>query len=206
MTPQTKRRLRDRWTPERTASIERELVLAARRPGASAPTSPFGTTGGGRIDLRGIRLTTPIRWQHAIGVDLSDAVFADGASVNESELEDCVLDRIDMRGVFVRRRFVDCSFAGAKLSGARLGGTFIGCDFSGATLSRSVASGVRFERCTFTGATLRAVQWTSRCVFDHCVFDGVAALTGSVAGGVFIGATPPELDGCIVDHVRFEAG
>lgn len=202
----TTRQLRERWTHERTSALEHELVLAAQRPGAPFPASPFGTTEAGLVDLRGVRLTTPIRYQRAAGVDLSDVTFADGASVTESELEGCVLDRIDMRGVFVRRRFAGCSFVGAKLTGARLGGEFTDCDFSGATLSRSVASGVRFERCTFTGASLRAVMWTTRCVFDHCVFDGVASFTGSVAGSVFIGSPLPDLSGCIVDHVQHEEG
>ena len=202
----TTRQVRERWTPELTSAFERELVLAAQRPGASFPESPFGTTQAGLVDVRGARLTTPIRHLRAVGVDLSDVVFADGASVTESELEGCVLDRIDMRGVFVRRLFVDCSFVGAKLTGARLGGVFEDCDFSGATLSRSVASGARFERCTFTGASLRGVMWTTRCVFAHCEFEGVASFTGSVAGSVFIGPTAPDLSGCIVDHVRYEDG
>ncbi|GAA2463497.1 hypothetical protein GCM10009857_31500 [Agromyces soli] len=198
--------MRERWTPELTSEFERELVLAAQRPGSAFPASPFGTTAAGRVDVRGARLTTPIRHLRASGVDLSDVVFADGASVTESELEDCVLDRIDMRGAFVRRRFVGCSFVGARLAGARLGGVFEDCDFSGATLSRSVASGARFERCTFTGASLRDVMWTTRCVFDHCEFDGVAAFTGSVAGSVFVGPTRPDLSGCIVDHVQYQHG
>lgn len=206
MTPAATRRLRERWTPELTSAFERELVVASQRPGAAFPASPFGTTAAGRVDLRGARLTTPIRHLGAAGIDLSDVVFADGASVIESELEDCVLDRIDMRRVFVRRRFVDCSFVGAKLTGARLGGVFEGCDFSDATLSRTVASGVRFERCSFTGASLRDVMWTTRCVFDHCEFEGVGSFTGSVAGSVFIGPTPPDLGGCIVDHVQYEGG
>lgn len=206
MTPAATRRLRERWTPELTSAFGRELVLASQRPGAAFPASPFGTTAAGRVDVRGARLTTPIRHLRATGVDLSDVVFADGASALESELEDCVLDRIDMRRVFVRRRFVDCSFIGAKLTGARLGGVFEGCDFSDATLARSVASGVRFERCSFTGASLRDVMWTTRCVFGHCQFDGVAAFTGSLAGSVFVGPTRPDLSGCIVDHVQYQDG
>lgn len=202
----TRRQLRERWTPELTSEFERALVRASQRPGSAFPASPFGATAAGRVDVRGARLTTPIRHLRASGIDLSDVVFADGASVTESELEDCVLDRIDMRGVFVRRRFVRCSFVRARLTGARLGGVFEDCDFSGATLSRSVASGARFERCTFTGASLRDVMWTTRCVFDHCEFDGVAAFTGSVAGSVFVGPRRPDLSGCIVDHVQYQDG
>lgn len=78
------------------------------------------------------------------------------------------------------------------------------CDFSETSLSRSVATGTRFEQCVFTGAALRSILWTTRCVFDHCVFDGVGTLSGSVEGSVFIGTEPVSLDDCIVDHVRRE--
>jgi len=206
VTRSTTRELRERWSPEVTSAYERELVTAAQRPATGFPSSPFGETEAALIDLRGARLTTPIRFQRLAGADLSDVTFADGASVTESELEGCRLDRVDMRGVFVRRRFVDCSFVGAKLSGARLGGEFVDCNFSNANLSRTVASGAVFERCTFTGANLRGVMWTTRCVFVHCDFEGVTTLTGSVAGSVFIGSVPPDLSGCIVDHVRYDEG
>ncbi|MOA60041.1 hypothetical protein D3C78_1848170 [compost metagenome] len=80
---------------------------------------------------------------------------------------------------------------------------FIDCTFEGATISRSFASDVRFERCVFTGATLSGVHFIS-CTFDQCVFDGVKTLSGSVAGSRFIGGDgQAHLSDCIVDNVRF---
>ncbi|WGX97084.1 pentapeptide repeat-containing protein [Nocardioides sp. L-11A] len=191
-----------RWRPEQLDALERGLVEAARRPGSSLPESPFGTTDDGLADYRGATLRRPVRYLQVTGADFSRVRFEDGASMNESELTGCVLDGIDLRGRFVTRRFTDCSFVAARLSRARLVGVFTDCDFTGATLTGSVASGARFERCVFTGASLRSIQWTMRCVFDHCVFDGVGALSGSLAGSVFIGTEPEDLSGCVTDHVR----
>lgn len=196
------KRWRDRWTEAHTASVESQLLNISRTPNAAPPESPFGLTEAGLLDFRGATLRRAVKFASIDGADFSDVAFRDGASVTESELENCVLDRVDMRNVFVRRRFTNCSFVGAKLTGARLGGVFTDCDFSGATLSKSVASGTRFERCVFTGAALTSIMWTQRCVFDNCVFDGVKSLSGSLAGAEFIGTAPGNLDRCIVEHVR----
>ncbi|MCS3427579.1 pentapeptide repeat-containing protein [Leucobacter aridicollis] len=193
---------RDRWDDERIAMVERQLLAIAGSSNTPPPESPFGFTETGRIDLRGATFTQSVKYAGIAGADFSDVIFRGGASVTEAELENCVLDRVDMRNVFVRRRFINCSFVGAKLTGARLGGVFTDCDFSGATLSGSVASGVRFERCVFTGARLSSVMWTQRCVFDNCVYDGLKSLSGSLAGAEFIGTAPGNLASCVTDHVR----
>lgn len=115
---------RGRWQAEHLRSVGRRLSDAAKsmRMGAM-PESPFGLTNEGFEDYRGITLAEAVRYLSIERVDLSDALFKDGASINESEAKGCKFERIDMRNVFVRRKFDSCSFVGAKLNGARLGGS-----------------------------------------------------------------------------------
>ena len=169
------------------------------------PESPFGLTDDGFADYRGITLAEPVRYLSIESVDLSDAVFKDGASVNESEAKRCRFERIDMRNVFVRRKFDSCSFVGAKLNGARLGGEFVACDFSSANLSKAFATDCRFVNCRFAGANLSNVHFIS-CVFDGCDFTAVKSLSGSVAKSKFMGGVSmDQLEGCITDGVVIRA-
>lgn len=181
------REARARWQAGQLQLIEGRLRDATRSMRMAAmPGSPFGHGDEGLEDYRGITLATPVRYLSIERVDLSDAIFKDGASVNESEATECRFDRIDMRNVFVRRKFLSCSFVGAKLNGARLGGEFTGCDFSSANLSRSFATDCRFVDCTFLEANLSNIHFIS-CVFERCDFTGVKVLSGSVAKSKFFG-------------------
>ncbi|OFQ48106.1 hypothetical protein HMPREF2939_17485 [Achromobacter xylosoxidans] len=165
------------------------------------PESPFGLTDEGFEDYRGITLAEAVRYLSIERVDLSDALFKDGASINESEATRCKFERMDMRNVFVRRKFDSCSFVGAKLNGARLGGEFIGCDFSRSNLSRSFATDCKFVDCKFVGANLSGIHFIS-CVFEGCDFTGVKTLSGSVARSRFVGGVAlAQLQGCITDGV-----
>lgn len=194
--------LRERWDPEQIASLEAQLLAASRTPKGIEFDSPFGVTDAGFLDLRGVPLSESVRYTRLRRADFSGALFREGASLTESELTQCVFDRADIRNRFVSRRFTGCGFVGAKLQQSRLGTVFTGCDFTKANLSGSVASGTRFERCDFTGARLGSIMWTQRCVFDHCVFDDLVSLSGSVAGSVFIGTAPESMDRCITDHIQ----
>jgi hypothetical protein len=105
---------RARWQVEQLQLIEGRLRDATRSVRMAAmPGSPFGHGDEGLEDYRGITLATPVRYLSIERVDLSDAIFKDGASVNESEATECRFDRIDMRNVFVRRKFLSCSFVGS---------------------------------------------------------------------------------------------
>lgn len=193
---------RARWQAEQLQLIEGRLRDAAKsmRMGVM-PESPFGRTDEALEDYRGITLAEAVRYLSIEGVDLSDAVFKDGASINESEAKACKLERVDMRNVFVRRKFDACSFVGAKLNGARLGGEFIDCDFSRSNLSRSFATDCGFVGCRFFEANLSSVHFIS-CVFERCDFAGVKVISGSVARSRFVGGSLPEqLQGCITDGV-----
>lgn len=200
--PATLKQLRERWRGAELTALEQQLIDASRKPNTVFPSSPFGNTDSGLTDVRGATLRRPVKYLRVQRADFSGVVFQEGASFIESEVEQCALDGIDMRGVFVGRSFTDCSFARAKLTGTRLGHRFTNCDFAGATLSKSIATGTRFEGCVFTGASLTSVLWTSRCAFDNCIFEGVKSLSGSVAGAVFLGTAPQSLDRCITDHVQ----
>ncbi|WP_314402640.1 pentapeptide repeat-containing protein [Stenotrophomonas rhizophila] len=193
---------RNRWQTEQLKLVEKKLSDAAKSlKMGPMPESPFGLTELGMADYRGATLAEPVRYLKVSNVDLSDVLFKEGASINESELDGCRLDRIDMRNVFVRRRFSDCSFVKAKLPGARLGGEFVRCDFTGANLSKSFATDCKFTGCNFAGATLSDVHFIS-CTFDGCDFSGVKLLTGSVAGSKFLGGTSiDQLAGCITENV-----
>ncbi|WP_241072396.1 pentapeptide repeat-containing protein [Achromobacter xylosoxidans] len=193
---------RARWQAEQLQLAGRRLLDAAKsmRMGAM-PASPFGLTDEGFEDYRGITLAEAVRYLSIERVDLSDAVFKDGASINESEAKGCKFERMDMRNVFVRRKFDSCSFVGAKLNGARLGGEFIGCDFSHSNLSRSFATDCKFVDCKFAGANLSGIHFIS-CVFEGCDFTGVKALSGSVARSRFVGGVAlAQLQGCITDEI-----
>ncbi|MFY1928036.1 pentapeptide repeat-containing protein [Achromobacter xylosoxidans] len=193
---------RARWQAEQLQLAGRHLLDAAKsmRMGAM-PASPFGLTDEGFEDYRGITLAEAVRYLSIERVDLSDAVFKDGASINESEAKGCKFERMDMRNVFVRRKFDSCSFVGAKLNGARLGGEFIGCDFSRSNLSRSFATDCKFVDCKFVGANLSGIHFIS-CVFEGCDFTGVKTLSGSVARSRFVGGVAlAQLQGCITDGV-----
>lgn len=193
---------RARWQAEQLQLAGRRILDAAKsmRMGAM-PESPFGLTDEGFEDYRGITLAEAVRYLSIERVDLSDAVFKDGASINESEAKGCKFERMDMRNVFVRRKFDSCSFVGAKLNGARLGGEFIGCDFSRSNLSRSFATDCKFVDCKFAGANLSGIHFIS-CVFEGCDFTGVKALSGSVARSRFVGGVAlAQLQGCITDGV-----
>lgn len=123
---------RSRWPVEQLRLVEKKLYDAAKSfKMGPMPESPFGLTELGMADYRGATLAEPLRHLKVSNVDLSDVLFKEGASINESELKACRLDGIDMRNVFVRRSFSDCSFVKAKLSGARMGGEFVRCDFTG---------------------------------------------------------------------------
>ncbi len=191
---------RNRWQTEQLKLVEKKLNDAAKslkmRP---MPESPFGLTEQGMADFRGATLAEPLRYLKVSNVDLSDVLFKEGASINESEMERCRLDRVDMRNVFVRRSFSDCSFVKAKLSGARMGREFVRCDFAGANLSKSFATDCKFTGCNFAVATLSDVHFIS-CTFEGCDFSDVKLLAGSVAGSRFLGGTSIEqLAGCITD-------
>lgn len=191
---------RNRWQTEQLKLVEKKLNDAAKSLKMSPmPESPFGLTELGMADFRGATLAEPLRYLKVSNVDLSDVLFKEGASINESEVERCRLDRVDMRNVFVRRSFSDCSFVKANLSGARMGGEFVRCDFAGANLSKSFATDCKFTGCNFAGATLSDVHFIS-CTFEGCDFSDVKLLTGSVAGSEFLGGTSiDQLAGCITD-------
>jgi len=193
---------RGRWRVKQLRLVEKNLYDAAKSlKMGPMPESPFGLTEMGMADYRGVTIAEPVRYLKVANVDLSDALFKEGASINESELEACRLDRIDMRSVFVRRSFSDCSFVKARLSGARLGGEFVRCDFTGANLSKSFATDCKFTGCNFAGATLSDVHFIS-CTFEDCDFSDVKLFTGSVAGSKFLGGTSmDQLAGCITENV-----
>jgi len=191
---------RNRWQTEQLKLVEKKLNDAAKSlKMGPMPESPFGLTELGMADFRGVTLAEPLRYLKVSNVDLSDVLFKEGASINESEMERCRLDRVDMRNVFVRRSFSDCSFVKAKLSGARMGREFVRCDFTGANLSKSFATDCKFTGCNFAGATMSDVHFIS-CTFEGCDFSDVKLLTGSVAGSKFLGGTSiGQLAGCITD-------
>lgn len=196
---------RGRWQAEELGELQHNLAAASQKMNLSPmPDSVFGRTAEGLVDYRGATFSVPVRYLRVFGVDFSAAVFKDGASISECEVDSCVLDGVDMRGVFVRRNFNECSFVGAKLASARIGSIFRRCNFSGAGMAKSVATDCRFERCVFTGANLANILYTN-CVFEECVFEGVGALSGSVAGSRFSGGISQALlERCVTDHVRMD--
>lgn len=109
---------RARWQAEQLQLAGRRLLDAAKsmRMGAM-PESPFGLTDEGFEDYRGVTLAEAVRYLSIERVDLSDAVFKDGASINESEAKGCKFERMDMRNVFVRRKLIRAALSARSSMG-----------------------------------------------------------------------------------------
>ncbi|CCH31725.1 hypothetical protein BN6_44440 [Saccharothrix espanaensis DSM 44229] len=181
--------------------------LAHRRSSPKAPfdppASPFGTTPGGLLDYRGLRLTEPIRHARVEGVDFAAGTLADGGQF-DSDFTSCVFDQAVLRGTFLGRSFTRCSFREARLDRCRLPATFTDCSFAGARLRGVVASGQTFTRCDFTGAQLHRSHF-DHCTFIDCSFDGITTGLASMGGSTFVGEVDLGLfTGTVLDHVRHD--
>jgi uncharacterized protein YjbI with pentapeptide repeats len=135
-------------------------------------------------------------------IDMSYAVFKEGASLSQSEFLRCVFDGIDMRGTIVTRRFEATSFVGAKLTGMRPGTDYVDCDFTGAAMGKSIAMGSKFVRCNFSEANMAGAIY-SHCVFETCQFDGAKLDGVSFAGSQIFGVVDISIfNGCLTDKMK----
>ncbi|MEV0680085.1 pentapeptide repeat-containing protein [Actinosynnema sp. NPDC050436] len=200
------RALRARWDDGQTAAVMAGLRadLAHRRSSPAAPfappDSPFGSTPDGRLDYRGLRLTEPIRYARATGLDLTAATVVDGGRL-DSDFTSCAFDRAVLRGTYVGRSFARCSFREARLDRCRLPSEFTDCSFEGARLRGAVASGRTFTRCDFTGADLHGSHF-DHCTFVDCAFEGITTGAASLGGITFVGGVDLAVfTDTVLDHV-----
>ncbi|MBN6150904.1 pentapeptide repeat-containing protein [Xanthomonas sp. AmX2] len=198
-----KKDLRARWTPDLQSAANKAVREASGKMNlGSMPMSPFGFTDNHKADFRGLDVYESIRYMRVEDIDMSYAVFKEGASLSQSEFLRCVFDGIDMRGTIVTRRFEATSFIGAKLTGMRPGTDYVDCDFTGAAMGKSVAMGSKFKRCNFSEANMAGAIY-SHCIFDECQFDGAKLDGVSFAGSQIFGAVDVAIfSGCLTDKMK----
>jgi len=153
----------------------------------------------GRVDLRGFRLPAPqprrrflfgsttvrelaglvvVRGGRWSRIDFSGAHLP-SLRFFDTIIEDCVFDGADCRDWRIWTSEVrGTTFRGADLHGAALGGiaeekrnTFVDVDFTRADLRETAYETALFQRCTFSDARLRGVDFNGT-VFVDCVFSG----------------------------------
>lgn len=164
-----------RWTPERLAALQEQILQQARIvKGPHRFDTDWPETDDGRLDLRGVKAGRDGLQFRFLTLSGADFRHARGRLMFfESELSDCVFDSVSLAGQpRFDRRFVRCSFRAASLKGLAIGPRVTECDFTGADLRtlRSLPN-TRFERCLFDGADLSGADF-SDTTFDDCSFVG----------------------------------
>ena len=151
---------------------------------------PFNRTPEGRVDLRGLPLTTVIR---PGGVCLRHIDFGGMSAKNlifaNSRLEDCVFDGASLRwgsygSSFERVSYVGCNFEESSLGTAAT--SYEHCNFSRADLSGISNLDTLINECLFENTSFeKAIFW--KFCFTRCHFAPVlkSAILGTREGGSF---------------------
>ncbi len=182
MTKEELRALKERWTPELTAGANSALW--------STPTSPFGTTERGQLDLRGLPLS-PGRGEglRLEELDLS-ASTADGLVLAKSEVSGCRFDFAEWRWSDYRTDYEACSFEGTKFSTRTASGgfgqsRFRFSSFRDANLSDMSSNRPKFEECSLMSIKMLRHE-TGGARFHRCEIGGsITHSTFSGTGGGF---------------------
>lgn len=172
-----------RWTPDRLAALQEQILQQARIvKGPHRFDTDWTQTDEGRLDLRGVKAGREGLQFRFLTVSGADFRHARGRLMFfESELSDCLFDSASLTGQpRFDRRFVRCGFRAASLRGLAIGTQVTECDFTGADLRalRSLPN-TRFERCLFDGADLSGADF-SDATFEDCSFAG-ARLSASTS-------------------------
>ncbi len=162
-----------RWTPDRLAALQEQVLEQARIvKGPHRFDTDWAATDESRLDLRGVKSGRDGLQFRFITLSRVDFRRARGRLMFfECELADCLFDSVSLTGQpRFDRSFVRCSFRDASLKGLAIGTHVTECDFTGADLrtSRSLPN-TRFDRCTFDGADLSGADF-SDTTFTDCTF------------------------------------
>ncbi|WAA64841.1 pentapeptide repeat-containing protein [Microbacterium oxydans] len=162
-----------RWTPDRLAALQEQILQQARIvKGPHRFDTEWPETDEGRLDLRGVKAGREGLQFRFLTLSRADFRHARGRLMFfESELSDCLFDSASLTGQpRFDRSFVRCSFRAASLKGLAIGPQVTDCDFTGADLRtlRSLPN-TRFERCLFDGADLSGADF-SDTTFTDCTF------------------------------------
>lgn len=162
-----------RWTPDRLAVLQEQILEQARiLKGPHRFDTDWPATDEGLLDLRGVKAGREGLQFRFVTLSRVDFRRARGRLMFfESELSECLFDSVSLTGQpRFDRSFVRCSFRAASLKGLAIGTQITECDFSGANL-RTVRSlpNARFERCIFDGADLSGADF-SDATFTDCTF------------------------------------
>ena len=162
-----------RWTPDRLAVLQEQMLQQARIVrGPHRFDTDWPETDEGRLDLRGVKSGREGLQFRFITLSGADFRHARGRLMFfESELSDCLFDSASLSGQpRFDRSFVRCSFRAASLKGLSIGPQVTECDFTGANLSRLRSlPNTRFDRCLFDGTDLSGADFTDT-TFTDCTF------------------------------------
>ncbi|PRB09699.1 pentapeptide repeat-containing protein [Microbacterium sp. MYb62] len=162
-----------RWTPDRLAALQEQVLQQARIvKGPHRFDTDWPETDESRLDLRGVKAGRDGLQFRFITLSRADFRHARGRLMFfESELSDCLFDSASLTGQpRFDRSFVRCSFRASSLKGLAIGSKVTECDFTGADLRTMRSSpNTRFERCLFDGADLSGADF-SDATFEDCTF------------------------------------
>lgn len=148
--------LSNRW-----ASAQVDSLVAELRRG-KVPSSPFGSTDGGQIDLRGISVNEPVILSGGslAGVDFSHARLSKLLCV-KATISDCKFDNSEMVFLGNDSKVYRSSFNEARLatSGSTGMTEFNECSFNKTDLTGGMFKQGRFFACKFSEATLDRVEF-----------------------------------------------
>ena len=164
-----------RWTPDRLAALQEQILQQARIvKGPHRFDTDWPETDESRLDLRGVKAGRDGVQFRFVTLLRADFRHARGRLMFfESELSDCLFDSASLTGQpRFDRSFVRCSFRASSLKGLAIGAQVTECDFTGADLRTMRSSpNTRFERCLFDGADLSGAHF-SDTTFEDCTFVG----------------------------------
>ncbi len=185
--------LKSRWTEPQTTTGQAAISCDS--------ASPFPPMADGFSDLRGLVVTTILKYAKVSSVDLSGATFE-----KFGQFAMCDVEKVRFRSALMEtnlgRSFRECDFSSAKLLRAILRGAFVDCDFSMANLSSAKGTEVRFVRCVFVKTNFNKAHLL-HCTFEDCRFEECKFHNGSLAYSKFIRSPIPneDLGNTILDKV-----
>lgn len=171
------KQLETRWQDAAgKAFVDRLISMGRSGNGFSVSESPFGVTGDGLLDLRGLRIAEKAELRK---IAFSPADFG-AASWKGVWFERCAFNKARFDGVSFQKisdhgnEFIDCSFFKSSFREAAIGYrgsrfetcTFDSVDFRRAVFVRAEFNGCAFYRCKLDGCDLNGSS------FDRCRFVG----------------------------------
>ena len=145
---------------------------------------PFGRTGEGLLDLRGVPIEGAVHMVEAVGVDFAHSQMGTTGQLGGGfRASRCRFDRCKYQSA-LDGVFEHCRFLASNLADSTVREVFVSCDLTEANMSRVRGSQVTFRSCTFI-----STNFVKACLYDcrfiDCRFQDAKFGRGSFAGSVF---------------------